>query len=178
MTPLAGPFYLNGPAMRFRILLLLLLSLCLVGCDHATKELALLQFRDEPLRLFSGALTLTYTENTDMAFGLLAHVLDVDARLWLLTAAKSVAVVGGATFLVMRHARLTWNDLVAVTFIVAGAAGNLLDRVMRGYVIDFLRLPHWPVFNVADIAVCVGYGLLLLGMARRRTFAARGAAIE
>jgi signal peptidase II len=163
-----GPFSEDGLLMRYRLLLLLLLSCCLVGCDHATKELASLQFRDAPLRLFSGTLTLTYAENRDMAFGLLSHILDADARLWLLTAAKAVAVVGGATYLVMRHARLTSNELVAITLVVAGAAGNLLDRVMRGYVVDFLRLPYWPVFNVADIAICAGYALLLLGMARRK----------
>lgn len=160
-------------AMRIRLTLLLLLALCLVGCDHATKEVALQQFKDTPLRLMSGTLTLTYTENRDMAFGLLGHFFDADARLWILAVAKSLAVVLGATFLVTRHARLSGSELFGVTFVIAGAAGNLLDRITRGYVIDFLRLPHWPVFNVADIAVCVGYGLLLLGMTARKAAAVR-----
>jgi Signal peptidase (SPase) II len=42
-----------------------------------------------------------------------------------------------------------------------GALGNYLDRVFRGYVVDFIHVPHWPVFNVADIAVSVGIGLLV-----------------
>ncbi len=154
--------------MRVRLLMLLLISISLVGCDHATKEVALARFRDAPLHLFSGALTLTYTENRDMAFGLLGHVLDAQSRLWLLTVVKSVAVVLGAGFLLVRHARASWRELLAVTLVVAGAAGNLIDRLARGYVIDFLQVPYWPVFNVADVAVCAGYGLLLLSMAAAR----------
>lgn len=153
--------------MRVRLLLLILLALSLIGCDHATKELALAQFRNSPLRLMSGVLTLTYTENRDMAFGLLGHVLGAGARLWILTAAKSLAVVGGAAYLVLRHARSSGRELLGVSLVVAGAAGNLLDRVTRGYVIDFLQLPYWPVFNVADMAVCVGYGLLFLGISKQ-----------
>ncbi len=154
--------------MRARLLVLLLISLSLVGCDHATKEVALSQFKEEPLRLFSGVLTLTYTENRDMAFGLMSHVLGEEARLWVLSALKSVAVVWGAGFLLLRHGQASFRVLLAVALVVAGAAGNLIDRVARGYVIDFLHVPHWPVFNVADIAICVGYGLLLLALAAER----------
>lgn len=146
---------------RLRLLLLLGFCLTLVGCDHATKELALAQFRDAPLRF--GALTLTYAENRDMAFGLLGPLLDPEARLWVLSCAKACAVVGGAAFLLVRHAKASLRELLAVSFVIAGAGGNLVDRVTRGFVVDFLRVPHWPVFNVADVAICVGYGLLLLG---------------
>ncbi len=153
--------------MRLRFVLLLFFSLSLVGCDHATKELALSQFRDEPVSLFAGGLTLTYTENRDMAFGLLSHVMGPEARLFLLTMVKALAVVGGASYLWLRMRHGTWRELLAVSLVVAGAAGNLLDRVTRGHVIDFLHVPHWPVFNVADIAICVGYGLLFVGLISR-----------
>jgi len=162
--------------MRLRLLLLILLALSLVGCDHATKEFALAQFRGSPLTLMSGVLTLTYTENRDMAFGLLSHILEADARLWLLTAAKSLAVVGGAAYLVLRHARASVRELTGVSLVVAGAAGNLVDRITRGYVIDFVQLPYWPVFNVADMAICVGYGLLFLGAVQQRTDGPAGTA--
>jgi signal peptidase II len=153
--------------MRVRLLLLSLVAFCVVGCDHATKELAAEQFRADPLRLLSGALTLTYTENRDMAFGLLGPFLGADTRLWLLTATKSIAVVAGSAFLVLRHARASWLTLLAISLITAGAAGNLIDRITRGYVVDFLRVPHWPVFNVADVAICTGAGLLFLAMRNR-----------
>jgi signal peptidase II len=152
--------------MNLRLLALLLLSLTLVGCDHATKELALAQFRDTPFSLFSGSLTFTYAENRDMAFGLLGSWLDEPTRRWLLSWAKGLAVVGGAVFLWSRRQEGSWRELLAVTFVVAGASGNLVDRMVRGYVIDFLRVPHWPVFNVADVLICVGYGLFFLGLTR------------
>lgn len=157
--------------MRLR-LLLVLFALSLVGCDHATKELALTEFRKAPESLLAGWLTLTYTENRDMAFGLLGHVWGEQARFWILTSAKSLAVLGGALFLLVRPGRVHLGILLAVTLVVAGAAGNLLDRILRGHVIDFLRVPHWPVFNIADIAVSAGYGVLLLTMLLARRPAA------
>ena len=64
----------------------------------------------------------------------------------------------------------------ALTMSAAGAVGNLIDRAVYGFVIDFLDFHaggwHWPAFNVADIAICVGAGLLildeLLGVSRER----------
>ena len=58
--------------------------------------------------------------------------------------------------------------LVAAAVIAGGVAGNLLDRVIRGNVIDFIRLHGWPVFNVADVALVVGAGLLMIGALRTR----------
>ncbi len=58
-------------------------------------------------------------------------------------------------------AELAWQR-VALCLVIAGALGNMLDRFRLGYVVDFLELPHWPVFNVADILLCCGVGLLAL----------------
>ena len=49
---------------------------------------------------------------------------------------------------------------LAYTLILAGALGNVADRVVRGYVVDFIHLHHWPIFNVADVAIVVGAALL------------------
>jgi signal peptidase II len=50
----------------------------------------------------------------------------------------------------------------SLALLLAGALGNLIDRAWHGYVVDFLHVPHWPVFNVADIYVTVGAAALLL----------------
>jgi len=50
---------------------------------------------------------------------------------------------------------------LGLVLILAGALGNLGDRLFRGYVVDFIHVSHWPVFNVADICVSVGAALLL-----------------
>lgn len=49
---------------------------------------------------------------------------------------------------------------LALSVIMSGALGNMLDRFRLGYVVDFLELPHWPVFNVADILLCCGVAVL------------------
>jgi lipoprotein signal peptidase len=54
-----------------------------------------------------------------------------------------------------------WSRLGSV-LVLAGGLGNLTDRLLRGYVIDFMHLHAWPVFNVADVAVCVGAPLVVL----------------
>ncbi len=51
---------------------------------------------------------------------------------------------------------------VALSVIMSGALGNMLDRFRLGYVVDFLELPHWPVFNVADMLLCCGVAALAL----------------
>ena len=59
---------------------------------------------------------------------------------------------------------------VGLALILGGAVGNLMDRVRFGYVVDFLDFAvsghHWPAFNVADSAICIGVGLLFLDMLR------------
>ena len=55
---------------------------------------------------------------------------------------------------------------VAFALILSGALGNVIDRLMRGYVVDFIHLTRWPVFNVADIAVVAG--VILLGICSLR----------
>lgn len=156
---------------RISKLFLILLTLSLVGCDHVTKQFAVNQLQENPRVLFGGLLEFTYTENRDMAFGLMSHVLDESARLWLLTGLKMVAVAGGLYFLVLRREISSVAQKVAVALVTAGAAGNLIDRLARGYVIDFVKLPHWPVFNIADVVIVMGFVLLFIDGLResRRT---------
>ncbi|MEM9863296.1 MAG: signal peptidase II [Myxococcota bacterium] len=123
----------------------------------------------EPMTVVEGNLELRYAENCGAAFGMLrsapswvrhgvfglAAVAATIALLWMFYAGR-----GGVPF--------AW----AVPFIVSGAIGNLADRVRLGYVVDFIRfywqdpLPllgtQWPTFNVADITISIGVGLLLI----------------
>jgi len=52
--------------------------------------------------------------------------------------------------------------LASLSFIIAGGLGNLLDRIRLGYVIDMFDFRFWPVFNIADIGVCIGCGLMII----------------
>jgi signal peptidase II len=117
----------------------------------------------EPKPLISGVLTMSYAENCGAAFSMLRTapaavralvfgVANVAALGWLI--ALFVRGSGGPAF------------GAAVPLIASGALGNLSDRVRHGFVIDFIRVDprlfEYPVFNVADIAIAVGVGLLVI----------------
>jgi signal peptidase II len=146
-------------ATASRVAVLAWLTL-LVGCDHVTKVAAKAELEGQhPRDLVRGVLDLQYAENRDVAFNLLRW-MQVGIRTPVLVVGGAFAVLGLALVLL----RLPQDDIVskrvALLLITAGALGNYLDRVARGYVIDFVHLHHWPVFNVADAYVLVGAVLL------------------
>ena len=101
--------------------------------------------------MFPG-LTLVYERNTGVAFSFLAGS---GALVYVVTGAALVAL---ATFLLMRpNRRLLW---LPTGMLIGGAIGNLIDRVALGSVIDFIKLPHWPAFNLAD--TCITFGVIIL----------------
>ena len=137
----------------------------LVGCDHATKLAARTELQDgAPRNVLSSVLRLQYVENRDVAFNLLRLVPE-GPRGTLLIILGAIAIL--ALTAVVARGRGTRGARAAFLLILAGALGNYTDRLVRGYVVDFIRLPHWPVFNVADVLVVVGTALLLLDHARR-----------
>ena len=139
----------------------------LVGCDHATKYLAKTQLESGPPRSVIGnVLRLRYAENTDMAFNLLRWIPESVRRPLLL--GFGALAIAALVMLVVRGTDRGFARL-ALLLILAGALGNYLDRLGRGYVVDFIHVPYWPVFNVADIWVTTG-GLLLFAVVliRRR----------
>lgn len=143
----------------------LLVSLLVIAADQITKLLA--SERLAPLgsvRVIPGFLDLTYVRNPGGVFGLFKN-LDSSIRDLLFTVVPVFAIALIATFAarVPSTHRLTQYSL---SLILGGAVGNLVDRFTQGHVIDFLdfywRDHHWPAFNVADSAICVGVGMLLL----------------
>jgi len=139
------------------------LSLAVVVLDQLTKYLVMQSFHlYESLPLLPG-LNLTLVHNTGAAFSFLQG-----AGGWQRWFFIAMALLVG-TILVVWMSRLDehrpWLG-AALGFIVGGAAGNLLDRVMHGHVIDFIdvyyRDWHWPAFNVADSAISVGVAILVI----------------
>jgi len=135
----------------------------LVGCDHVTKGVAKLELDGGGAReLIRGVLDLRYVENRDVAFNLLRWVPEsIRAPGLLVFGAVAIVALGLLLFLGRSEPRLSRVALVLVT---AGAIGNYVDRVALGYVVDFVHVHHWPVFNVADVYVTVGYVLLALAL--------------
>jgi signal peptidase II len=141
----------------------------LVGCDHATKYVAKAELEAQPAQVITPLLKLRYVENTDIAFNLLSFIPE-GVRSPLLLGVGAVAVLGLLTLLV-RGGLKGWA-LAGLLLASAGALGNYADRVLRGYVVDFIHVPHWPVFNVADVLICIGAPLMLIFGVRERRRAA------
>ncbi|MFO0614493.1 MAG: signal peptidase II [Polyangiaceae bacterium] len=152
--------------------ILLLLAAGLAGCDHATKYVAQQELSASSKTIVPGVVELVYSENRDTAFSLFRS-LGGHAPKALLVILPLVALVAVAVFAWKRRRAASKLELTGYAVIFGGALGNVIDRVFRGYVIDFIHVRHWPVFNVADIAVGVGVGLLVLsGLLRPKTPAA------
>lgn len=151
-------------------LLLLASVVALVGCDHVTKLAARAELGRGTVRpVVADLFELRYAENRDIAFNLLAWVPEA-VRAPFLLGTGLLAIAALSVWVLRARDLLSPVQRVGAALVLAGAVGNTLDRVLRGYVIDFMRLPHWPVFNVADVYVCVGVPLLLFaGYARRET---------
>ncbi|MDH7480178.1 MAG: signal peptidase II [Syntrophomonadaceae bacterium] len=109
------------------------------------------------LEVLPSLLYLTRVANPGAAFGLFA-------RHTLLFVGVSLAVLFLAVFFARRIAAWGWLVRLALALQVGGAAGNLLDRVRFGHVVDFIDFRVWPVFNLADSAIVIGAGLLLLAL--------------
>jgi signal peptidase II len=120
-----------------------------IGLDQASKAWALAALEGQPFVDFGFQLT----HNDGIAFGLdLPH---------LLIHVMTVLVLGLGAWLVRSEKlwREAWH-LYGVTLIAAGAIGNMIDRLLYGWVVDFIKIYFWPIFNLADVFIVVGVGIL------------------
>ena len=146
-----------------------LVSLTVLVLDQWSKGIVTRVFDVHQTRtVISGLFDLTYVRNAGAAFGLFASVDSSVKAIILNSVAVLVFIVVSAYALRSSHKSVRLQ--VGFALILGGAVGNLLDRVRFGYVVDFLDFSvsghHWPAFNVADSAICIGVGLLFLDMLR------------
>ena len=130
--------------------------------DRVTKASIAASFMPGESRLIvPHLLYLTYVQNTHGAFGLFGN------QAWLLTGmAVVVLAIFWATF--RQAARESLVVRIAFGAILGGAIGNVVDRLQRHFVVDFIDLRWWPVFNVADSCITIGVVLLVIGSTKRR----------
>ena len=129
--------------------------LAVIGLDQLTKHTIGTSITPGQVKtLIPGVIHLVNVRNTGVAFGVLS------GGGALVYVATGVALVSLVTYLLMRpERRLLW---LPTGMLVGGAIGNLIDRAATGSVIDFIKLPHWPAFNVADISITFGVIILVL----------------
>ena len=108
--------------------------------------------------IIPGVLALNYTENTGMAFSLFS------GRAWLLGMVSAVCIIGG--WLTLRKYQLGAWSKVGAMLMLGGAVGNMIDRFLRGYVVDMFEalFVRFAIFNVADVALTVGTALMAVSL--------------
>jgi signal peptidase II len=147
---------------------LIVAALGTIACDRVTKHVAATTFWGLPHQSYlADMVRLGYVENPGGFLSLGAN-LPPAARTALFTAATGLTL-GILALLAVRRRWDTWSAL-GLTLFFAGAYSNWIDRVIRGSVVDFLNLGVGPlrtgVFNVADVAIMIGAGLVILGEIR------------
>jgi signal peptidase II len=121
----------------------------------------------ESIPIIRTYFNLTYVRNTGAAFGLLADAHPgLRIPFFLLVPAVAMVVIA---FIFRRLPDKSIKVASALALVISGALGNLIDRMRLGYVVDFLDFHwhyqwHFPAFNVADVVICVGVGLLMLDL--------------
>ena len=132
-----------------------LLALLVVLLDQATKYYVVTHFAlVESVPVINNVFHWTFILNPGAAFGML------EGSRWLFVLI-AVAVIGGVWFMRREIAKSGVMACWGTALFAGGALGNLIDRTARGVVIDFFDFRIWPIFNVADIAICVGVGLII-----------------
>lgn len=132
----------------------------LILLDQGTKLWALASLKPiHNMTLVEGFMDLTFVENRGVAFGMFS------GQRWFILLLTGIIAAGLIWFYVTMPKKKEYFPLrVSLVLVLSGAIGNIIDRLFRGYVVDFFEFTffEWPVFNVADIYVVVGVILLAL----------------
>ena len=137
----------------------LLTAAALIGLDQITKLLSVaFLMGQEPFVLIPGVLELNFTTNPGVAFGLFA------GNRFIFIGLTSVVLLVILVVLLSGKMRSQTMITVSGVMIVAGGVGNLIDRIFRGEVVDFIyfKLINFPIFNLADCYVVIGAAMLLV----------------
>jgi lipoprotein signal peptidase len=152
------------PARPRRVGLLIGVAAFVLAADAISKAIVVARMADHPpVRLLGGLLTITLTRNGGAAFSIgtsmtiLFTAIALGVIVYILRTARNLRSIGWA---------------IALGLLLGGATGNLLDRIFRapaafqGHVVDWIELPHWPVFNLADSSIVLA-GVLVVLLALR-----------
>ncbi len=146
---------------------IIILSIIFLIVDQITKILVVNSLvPGENIEIIKNIFNIIYTNNTGAAFSIL-----LGKRIFLIVVA--VLIIGVLLYYIKRNKIEKKIDIIALSFVIGGSLGNLIDRIVRGYVIDFISIKignyNFPIFNVADILIVIGVFLLLLSSRRRQS---------
>jgi signal peptidase II len=148
--------------------ILALLTPALIVIDQWTKFVIVKGLHmGESIPVLSGLFNITYVRNTGAAFGILANANPI-IRVPFFVVVPLLAMVAIA-YVFRKIPADSVRLSAALSCVVGGAIGNLIDRLFLGYVVDFLDFHwkyqhHFPAFNAADTVICIGVGVLVLDL--------------
>lgn len=133
-----------------------LIILALIGMDQVSKYFVKtgMDF-NQSIPLIDGIFHLTYIRNYGAAFSIL------QGKQLFLIVITFISLAAILIYMAIKRKKNHWMLTLSLSFIEGGGFGNLIDRIRMGYVVDFFDFRVFPVFNVADICVCCGCGLLI-----------------
>ena len=153
---------------RFSVLLILIVGI--ITCDQATKQLAASYLKDAPRHTYlRDTIRIEYAENEGAFLGL-GNQWSASVRFWLFVVGNGI-LLSWIGIWIWRHRTASTGHTLGMAFIWGGGVSNFADRILSdGRVVDFLNMGVGPVrtgiFNVADVAIMSGVGLLILDWAR------------
>lgn len=139
-----------------------IISILIIILDQVTKYLAIQHLKTSaPYIVLDNFFQLNYVENYGAAFGILEG-----KKIFFIIMTLAV-VIGISFFLIKNYHEMNIFLRIGISLLLGGAIGNFIDRIRLGYVVDFISFRligryDFPVFNIADIAIVVGTGLILI----------------
>ena len=140
---------------------IIILSIIFLIIDQITKILVVNSLvPGENIEIIKNIFSIIYTNNTGAAFSIL-----LGKRIFLIVVA--ILIIGILLYYIKKNKVDGKLNIIAFSLIIGGSLGNLIDRIVRGYVVDFISIKlgsyNFPIFNVADTLIVVGVFLLLIG---------------
>ena len=134
----------------------LIISIIVLILDQLSKYIIEINLYKKSIDIIENVFSITYVENYGAAWGILSN------NNWIILILTPL-LIGLIVWYLYKISKNKF-EYIAGGLIIGGAIGNYIDRIVRGYVVDFIDFIIWPVFNIADIAVVVGVGLVILSL--------------
>lgn len=125
----------------------------LILIDQILKFIIEINKQKLPINIINNYLRIAYCENIGIAFGLAS----TNIMIFIICSIVILGIIG--KLIINKNSRIEYKTKFILGLIMAGGTGNLIDRIVRGYVIDYIdisELINFPVFNLADILICIG----------------------
>ena len=135
-------------------IILAVASIAIIMLDQISKLIMI----DKNINIIPQILSFSYTQNTGLAFGLISNNI-------IFVIIFNIVILGIIIkFLKENNESIDYTVLVSLILILSGGIGNLIDRILKGYVVDFIKFDfiNFPIFNVADISITLGIFILVI----------------